>query len=576
MGLLISIFKHKRYVIFLNFSFLLVACVFLIIQFNSLEILDLRISELSNDRGDQQDCKNLQSVGDYKAKCRYLKSHGPCVTEGYIDYLHLFYCNFGSVPFLGHFLLFLWLLVLFYLLGNTASEYFCSSLENLSGLLRLSPIIAGVTLLSLGNGAPDVFASLVSFMGSGTCDVGFNTVLGGASFITCVVVGVISILVKQKEIRVNKNAFVRDVCFFLIVLATLGFILLHGQISLWNAIGFLSMYIFYVIIVYCSDMLWSNNGGKISKTDANLSYGSDLSIPILCSMEKGEVNCSEEGGLESVDAGVEMKQSCFCLQLSSPYHMLLVILEMPLYLPRRLTIPVVCEEKWSKPTAVASVTLAPVLLSVLWNPHDENSSFKNSMVVYGIGFLFGVTFGVLAYATTEKASPPKKCLLPWLAGGFLMSVVWSYLIAQELVALLVSMGSIFQVSPSILGLTVLAWGNSLGDLITNLTMALNSGPEGAQVAISGCYAGPIFNILFGLGLSLVGSAWYQYPSPVVITRDPYLLETLTFLVASLLWALMILPSRKMRLDGVLGGGLLVIYLVSMSTRIIQTLGSLQF
>ena len=155
-----------------------------------------------------------------------------------------------------------------------------------------------------------------------------------------------------------------------------------------------------------------------------------------------------------------------------------------------------------------------------------------------------------------------------------MSVVWSYIIAQELVGLLISLGYILGISQSILGLTVLAWGNSLGDLITNLTMALNGGQEGAQMAISGCYAGPIFNTLFGLGLSLVGSAWYGYPSPVQIPKDPYLLETLGFLVAALLWALLVLPIRDMRLDGVLGGGLFLIYLTSMSLRLIQVVGPL--
>jgi sodium/potassium/calcium exchanger 6 len=154
-----------------------------------------------------------------------------------------------------------------------------------------------------------------------------------------------------------------------------------------------------------------------------------------------------------------------------------------------------------------------------------------------------------------------------------MSVTWSYIIAQELVGLIVSLGFIFGISPSILGLTVLSWGNSIGDLITNLILAMNGGPEGAQVAISGCYAGPIFNILFGLGLSLFGSACYAYPSRVVIPKDPYLLETVGFLVGGLLWALVVLPRRNMRLDWVLGGGLLAIYLMSASSRVIQTFSS---
>ncbi|XP_050214402.1 cation/calcium exchanger 2 [Mercurialis annua] len=552
MGFMVSVSKQKKYTLFLNFSFLLVTSVFLITHFNSAEISVIfkKSSKLSNEI---RVCNEFPSEGDHETKCNYLKTHDPCVSQGYINYLHLFYCKFGSVQIWGYFGLFLWLLVLFYLLGNTASEYFCSSLENLSGLLKLSPIIAGVTLLSLGNGAPDVFASLVSFMGNETSDVGFNTVLGGASFITSVVVGIMSILVREKEISVNRFAFLRDVCFFLIVLSTLSFILFQGQISLLGAIGFLGMYIIYVIIVYFSDMVWSS-----SKNNCGLkvSENFDLSIPILSRLEKGE-EVDNYGELE-------LKKQPF-------WGIMVNILEMPLYLPRRLTIPVVSEEKWSKPVAVISVTLAPILLSFLWNSQEGN------FVIYGIGLLIGVTLGFLANSTTEKSNPPRKFLFPWLAGGFIMSVIWSYLIAQELVGLLVSIGFIFQISPSILGLTVLAWGNSLGDLITNLTMALNhNGHEGAQVAMSGCYAGPIFNILFGLGLSLVSSAWLQYPSPVMITKDPYLLETLMFLVASLVWALVILPSRKMRLDGVLGGGLLVIYFVSVSIRLIQTLGSLQF
>jgi sodium/potassium/calcium exchanger 6 len=142
--------------------------------------------------------------------------------------------------------------------------------------------------------------------------------------------------------------------------------------------------------------------------------------------------------------------------------------------------------------------------------------------------------------------------------------------------LIVSLGFIFGISPSILGLTVLSWGNSIGDLITNLILAMNGGPEGAQVAISGCYAGPIFNILFGLGLSLVASAWYAYPSSVVIPKDPYLLETIGFLVGGLLWALVVLPRRNMKLNWVLGGGLLAIYMMSVSLRLTQALGSFHF
>ncbi|KAI4348499.1 hypothetical protein L6164_009216 [Bauhinia variegata] len=254
----------------------------------------------------------------------------------------------------------------------------------------------------------------------------------------------------------------------------------------------------------------------------------------------------------------------------------LQVLELPLSLPRRVTIPLVSEEKWSKPYAVISVTLAPVLLAAICNTQRENVGSKSNVVTYLIAALIGMVLGNMACVTTKSSSPPRTCLFPWLAAGFAMSVTWTYIIAEELVSLLVSLGYIIGVSPSILGLTVLAWGNSLGDLIANGTMAMNGGKDGAQIATSGCYAGPMFNILMGLGLPLVLSAWSEYPEPYEIPKDPSLFVTLSFLMGGLLWALVILPKKSMKLDKSLGAGLLTIYLCFLTLRIAMAVGILKF
>lgn len=44
----------------------------------------------------------------------------------------------------------------------------------------------------------------------------------------------------------------------------------------------------------------------------------------------------------------------------------------------------------------------------------------------------------------------------------------------------------------VLGLTVLAWGNSVGDMSTNMAMARKGL---ANMAMTACYAGPVFNLL---------------------------------------------------------------------------------
>ncbi|KAI9093652.1 hypothetical protein K1719_027101 [Acacia pycnantha] len=520
-------------------------------------------------------CTGLHELSDYSSKCLYVKTHSECRSKGYINYLYIFYCNLGQSPITGHVLLILWLAVLFYLLADTASNYFCYSLESLSNILKLSPTIAGVTLLSLGNGAPDFFASVVSFTRSSNGAVGLNSILGGAFFVSSIVLGIISILVSPKQIAVDKASFIRDVLFFLFTLLVLLIIISIGKITLLGSICYVFIYFLYVCTVSATHFIY---GGEKKESECFAASADDLAesgIPLLGCVDDEKPNLAEKVTPE------DNKEKPVCFDSDSfnwNYYMgkFLQVLELPLSLPRKLTIPVVNEERWSKTYAVISVTLAPVLIALICNTQKEDEDSRTSLVSYLISALIGVFLGNMACVTTNSTSPPTTCLFPWLAGGFAMSVTWTYIIAAELVSLLVSIGNIIGVSPSILGLTVLAWGNSLGDLIANGALAVNGGADGAQIAISGCYAGPMFNTLMGLGFPLVLSAWSEYPHPYVIPKDRSLYETLMFLMGGLLWALVVLPKRGMRLDKCLGFGLLIIYFCFLFIRIAMAIGIVKF
>lgn len=571
----------KRLPLFLNISFLFLLLFFIETydfldhQSSNTQIIPISAAAHGGNLSNES-CDGLHDYTDYKSKCRYVKSEIGCSPKGYINYLQIFYCTCGRFPILGYLVLLTWLFVLFYLLGDTAANYFCTSLESLSKILKLSPAIAGVTLLSLGNGASDVFASVVSFTRSGNGGVGLNSILGGAFFISSAVVGVISILISRHQISVDKKSFIRDVVFFLFSLSSLMFIIFVGQITLLGAFSFVSIYFLYIFAVSASHFFNKKTEpvSSVSSVSSRLEED-DVGIPLLgyASEEKVAIVVNKEI-LENYDE----TPNFFNFDSPSFYYFskFLYLLELPLYLPRRLTIPVINEEKWSKPYAVTSVTLAPLMLAELFNSQrKKHMGSKSSLVTYMIAGLIGMVFGNLAFATTKKTSPPKKCRLLWLIGGFVMSVAWTYFTAEELVSLLVSLGNIMGISPSVLGLTVLAWGNSLGDLISNSTMAINGGADGAQTAISGCYAGPMFNTLVGLGVSFVWSSWSEYPSSFEIPRDSSLYETLAFLMAGLLWALVILPRKNMRLDRFLGGGLLAIYFCFLSLRLARALGVLK-
>jgi len=55
-------------------------------------------------------------------------------------------------------------------------------------------------------------------------------------------------------------------------------------------------------------------------------------------------------------------------------------LTIPLYLPRRLTIPTASKERLSKTTVVTTDTLAPIFMSILWSHCDTMNSFPSVLL----------------------------------------------------------------------------------------------------------------------------------------------------------------------------------------------------
>ena len=72
--------------------------------------------------------------------------------------------------------------------------------------------------------------------------------------------------------------------------------------------------------------------------------------------------------------------------------------------------------------------------------------------------------------------------------GFFVAATWIDVFAGELAAALEFFAALSGIKPEILGLTLLAWGNSVGDYFTNVAMArkglANMAPTGACVKAS--------------------------------------------------------------------------------------------
>jgi sodium/potassium/calcium exchanger 6 len=131
------------------------------------------------------------------------------------------------------------------MLSDTAEANFCPSLTEISRYLKLSPNIAGVTFLALGNGAPDI-ASIIAGVLSGSTGFGVGEPIGAGLFVTT---SVMAAVVLFSEVTVDGVPFLRDVITYLISIGFVFAIYLSGQIVLWQSLMCLAIYLAYVSTV---------------------------------------------------------------------------------------------------------------------------------------------------------------------------------------------------------------------------------------------------------------------------------------------------------------------------------------
>lgn len=123
---------------------------------------------------------------------------------------------------------------------------------------------------------------------------------------------------------------------------------------------------------------------------------------------------------------------------------------------------------------------------------------------------------------TGNLDPGSVVLFISGAVAFITSVAWMNIQANEVVAVLQTFGIIFDVSigkfviisvlvssadvhlgvshdAAVLGVTVLAIGNSVGDWVADTTVARQGKPA---MGVSSCFGSPLLNDVLGLGISL--------------------------------------------------------------------------
>lgn len=239
-------------------------------------------------------------------------------------------------------------------------------------------------------------------------------------------------------------------------------------------------------------------------------------------------------------------------------------------LPRPHT-PSPTPTEWNRWLVATQTFTAPlfILLLVYANLDPSNPKrFFFPLLYTLIGCL--VVFAALLLLTTSDRPPKYRYLLCFV--GFVVAIAWISTIAGEVVAVLKALGIILNMSDAILGLTIFAVGNSLGDLVADITVARLGYPV---MALSACFGGPMLNILLGIGISglyvtIHGGQHRHHRHPdKPIKYKPFhieigrtlLISGITLLV-TLLALLILVPLRGWWMDRKIGCGLIILWTLS--------------
>ncbi|XP_064128314.1 mitochondrial sodium/calcium exchanger protein isoform X1 [Loxodonta africana] len=514
------------------------------------------------------DCRDVCGL-NISDRCDFIRTNPDCRNDGgYLDYLEGIFCFFppNLLP-LAITLYALWLLYLFLILGVTAEKFFCPNLSAISTTLKLSHNVAGVTFLAFGNGAPDIFSALVAFSDPRTAGLAFGALFGAGVLVTTVVAGGIAIL---RPFTAASRPFLRDITFYMVAVFLTFTALYFGRVTLAWALGYLGLYVFYVITVVLCTWIYRWQQRK------SLVYSSPNTPELLSDSEDERVSSNTN----SYDYGDEYRplvpyQETTAQILAralnpldyrkwrnkSAYWKAFKVFKLPVEFILLLTVSVVDPDKddrnWKRPLNCLHLVTSPLfcvltLQSGVYGLYEIGNLFP----VWAVVVIAGTALATVTFFATSNNEIPR---LHWLFAflGFLTSALWINTVATEVVNILRSLGVVFRLSNTVLGLTLLAWGNSIGDAFSDLTLARQGYP---RMAFSACFGGIIFNILVGVGLGCLLQISRSHME-VKLEPDGLLVWVLAgTLGLSLVFSLVTVPAQCFQLNKAYGVCLLIFYL----------------
>ncbi|XP_078132427.1 sodium/potassium/calcium exchanger 2-like [Sander vitreus] len=457
------------------------------------------------------------------------------------------------------------MIYMFIALAIVCDEFFVPALTVITEKLTISDDVAGATFMAAGGSAPELFTSIIGVFISHS-NVGIGTIVGSAVFNILFVIGMCAIFSKE-ILNLTWWPLFRDVSFYILDLIMLIIFFLDNVISMWESITLLSAYAAYVIFMKCNSTVENFVKGCMNKNQVVEVEVQPKARPRL---QRGGSSASLHNSL--------MRNSIFQLMIHT-----LDPLSEGKFREKASILHKIAKKKCQvedseKANGVASrsdknlpnsssveVEVTPPMngtagqegetvedeeeddqpLSLSWP--ESNRKRLTYLLIIPIVLPLWITLPDVRKPTAKKFFPITFLgAITWIAGFSYLMVWWAH-----------QVGDTIGITEEIMGLTILAAGTSIPDLITSVIVARKGLGD---MAVSSSVGSNIFDITVGLPFPWLMWSFINELKPVQVSSNG-LFCAIVLLFIMLLFVIISIAACKWRMSKLLGFIMFMLYFV---------------
>lgn len=394
------------------------------------------------------------------------------------------------------------------MIAVVCDDYFIPSLDTISGKLKLPPDIAGATFMAIGTSAPELFSSITgSFITEG--DIGVGTIIGSAVFNILAVTGVVGLILWDEELDIDWYPIARDCTIYGLTIGVLIWIIYDNIVTWWESTILLAVFFLYILVI-CFNK-------RVEKCTKNMVQ--KIKKYLCCCCE----NTNEEKlpllGQQILVPELRESQTKQCPSERDSFSVEFIGKEN-LFNTTQITAEV--DEIILNGELIVEGTLCSPPSGGPWN-------YVWWILMYPANIIFFLTI----------PDSRKEKLQGCYPITFLMSVLWIGILSYLAVWMVTIIGFTFSIPDSVSGLTILAAGTSVPEVMTSVIVA--KGGFG-NMAISNLVGSNTFDISFCLGApwlakTLISKKGYLivYSNALTYTTGTLLLTLVGFVLVFQLW-----------------------------------------